>query len=164
MLKVRRNFVKPRCNSQRLTKYEMDRQRNIEQNSAVLSALGLKTMSKPLFGSQKLTTYEMDRQRNIERNSAVLSALGLKTMSKALFGSNLTTKKKTIKEGKSKMNCCNDDEEYQSCEDEEGMSFQENVASSKFQANKEMCLCKIFGLTHQTMVILTVLIVGKIYA
>ncbi|KAI8536303.1 hypothetical protein RHMOL_Rhmol02G0113600 [Rhododendron molle] len=114
----------------------MDRQRNIERNSAVLSALGLKTMSKALFGSQRLTKYEMDRQRNIERNSEVLSALRLKTMSKALFGSNLTTKKKTIKEGKNKMNCCNDDEEYQSCEDEEGMSSCKDVASSRFQANK----------------------------
>ncbi|KAI8573589.1 hypothetical protein RHMOL_Rhmol01G0289000 [Rhododendron molle] len=114
----------------------MDRQRNIERNSAVLSALGLKTMSKALFGSQRPTKYEMDRQRNIERNSEVLSALRLKTMSKALFGSNLTAKKKTIKEGKSKMNCCNDDEEYQSCEDEEGMSSCKDVASSRFQANK----------------------------
>ncbi|XP_058186318.1 uncharacterized protein LOC131303459 [Rhododendron vialii] len=82
----------------------------------------------------------MDRQRNIERNSAVLSALGLKTMSKALFGSNLTAKKKPIKEGKSKMDCCNDDEEYQLCEDEEGMSSREDVASSRFQANKVILL------------------------
>lgn len=44
------------------------------------------------------------------------------------------------------MNCCNDDEEYQSCEDEEGMSSREDVAYSKFQANKVMCLCKIFDL------------------
>ncbi|KAG5520786.1 hypothetical protein RHGRI_033384 [Rhododendron griersonianum] len=136
MPKVRRNFAKPGCSSQRLTKYEMDRQRNIERNSAVLSALGLKTISKALFGSHRLTKYEMDRQRNIERNSAVLFALGLKTMSNALFGSNLTAKKKTIKEGKSKMNCRNDDEEYQSCEDEEGMSSRKDVASSRFQANK----------------------------
>ncbi|XP_058186311.1 uncharacterized protein LOC131303456 isoform X1 [Rhododendron vialii] len=78
----------------------------------------------------------MDRQRNVGRDSAVLSALGLKTMSKALFGSNLTAKEKTIKEGKSKMDCCNDDEEYQLCEDEEGMSSREDVASSRFQANK----------------------------
>ncbi|KAG5557341.1 hypothetical protein RHGRI_007557 [Rhododendron griersonianum] len=99
-------------------------------------------MSKALFGSQRLTKYEMDKQRNIERNSAVLSALGLKTMSKALFGSNLTAKKKTIKEGKSKMNCCNDDEEYQSCEDEEGMSSRKDVASSRFQANKVIVLGK----------------------
>ncbi|KAG5554518.1 hypothetical protein RHGRI_012161 [Rhododendron griersonianum] len=33
------------------------------------------------------------------------------------------------------MNCCNDDEEYQSCEDEKGMSSREDV-SSRFQANK----------------------------
>ncbi|XP_058190162.1 uncharacterized protein LOC131307585 isoform X2 [Rhododendron vialii] len=34
------------------------------------------------------------------------------------------------------MNCCNDDKEYQSCDDEEGMSSRKDVASSRFQANK----------------------------